>query len=83
MYNYTNDIRYNFRVGDKMKIRRTLSNLERLCPFCNKDVNIKNEDYIATYSYRTRKYRVAHKECYDKECYDKYLEYVKNTWKNK
>ena len=59
-----------------MEIRRTLSNLERLCTFCNKDVNIKKDVYIATYSYRTRKYRVAHQECYNK-----YLEYVKNTWR--
>lgn len=31
-----------------MQIRRSLSNLERLCTFCNKDVNIKKDDYIAT-----------------------------------
>ena len=55
-----------------MQIRRPLSNLERLCTFCNKDVNIKKDDYIATQG-KDRRYRLAHKTCYNN-----YLKWVKN-----
>lgn len=58
-----------------MQIRRPLSNLERLCTFCNKDVNIKKDDYIATQG-KDRRYRLAHRSCYND-----YLEYVKKIWR--
>ena len=61
-----------------MQIRRPLSNLERLCTFCNKDVNIKKDDYIATQGKdrRYRRYRLAHRSCYND-----YLDYVKKIWR--
>lgn len=58
-----------------MQIRRQLSNLERLCTFCKKDVNIKKDDYIATQG-KDRRYRLAHRSCYND-----YLDYVKKIWR--
>lgn len=58
-----------------MYIRRQLTPLEKLCVYCNKDVNTKNDDYIATQG-KDRRYRVAHRKCYND-----YLEFVKEIWR--
>ena len=47
-----------------MYIRRQLTPLEKLCVYCNKDVNTKNDDYIATQG-KDRRYRLAHRKCYN------------------
>lgn len=52
-----------------------LTNLERICTLCNKDLDAKDiteNNYIETY--KNRHYRVAHRTCYDN-----YLKYVKES----
>ena len=52
-----------------------LSNLERLCTLCNKDLeahDISIGNYIETY--KNKRYRLAHLECYHN-----YLKYVKEV----
>lgn len=58
-----------------MKLRKNLSNLEKMCTLCSKYVNTEKDNYIATYN--RRQYKLAHKSCYDN-----YLKFVKESWKN-
>lgn len=37
------------------KIKRSLTNLESMCTFCSRYVNIEKDDYVATYSRRQYK----------------------------
>ena len=58
-----------------MYIRRNLSPLEKQCVYCNKEVNIKKDDYIGTQG-KDRRYRLAHRSCYND-----YLDYIKKIWR--
>lgn len=52
-----------------------LTNLERICTLCNKDLDAKDiieNNYIETY--KNRHYRLAHRTCYNN-----YLKYVKES----
>lgn len=54
------------------KINRRLTNLESMCTFCSKYVNIENDEFVATYS--RRQYKTCHKSCFNN-----YLKYVKEV----
>ncbi len=54
------------------KINRRLTNLESMCTFCSKYVNIENDEFVATYS--RRQYKTCHKGCFNN-----YLKYVKEV----
>lgn len=62
-----------------MDIRRfcKLSNYERICTLCNKNIeanDIRAENYIEVRKHN--RFRLAHKTCYLN-----YLKYVKDSWK--
>ena len=50
-------------------------NIEKQCVYCNKEVNIKKDDYIGTQG-KDRRYRLAHRSCYND-----YLDYIKKIWR--
>ena len=54
------------------KINRRLTNLESMCTFCRRYVNLEKDEFVATYS--RRQYKTCHKTCYDN-----YLKYVKEV----
>lgn len=44
------------------KCNKKLSNLEEMCVFCSKYVDL-NKEYVATYN--RKQWKLAHKNCYD------------------
>ena len=41
------------------KINRRLTNLESMCTFCSRYVNLEKDEFVATYS--RRQYKTCHK----------------------
>ena len=53
-----------------MYIHRPLTKIEKLCIYCNKEINIKKQDFIGNIG-KNKIYRLAHKTCHNK-----YLKYI-------